>query len=96
MEKKEFVITAFGFENEIFVIYVAFISQNSDIYPFYKVYIISLKADNLLISISFKNINSINVFFKNLAIKFSKHNTINNHSFNLLIVNNYFINIFST
>lgn len=45
IRKKEFAATALDIENKAFVVYVTSISQNLDVYLFWRAQIISLKAD---------------------------------------------------
>lgn len=79
MEKEIFIATTFDLEDKVFVVYIAFISQDSNIYIFYRVQIAFLKVDKAFNFVLSKYANFANVFFKNLVIKLPKHTTKINH-----------------
>lgn len=69
MEKKKFVVIAFDLDDRTFIVYVAFFASSYldlEIFSFYKGKIISLKANETLISVFFKYANFIDIFSKNL------------------------------
>lgn len=75
IEKKEFAILALNLKNKVFVIYVVFVSLNSDIYLFCKALIMNLN-DNKTFTSGFSNYTDfVDVFSKDLTttlLKLSK------------------------
>ena len=88
VEKKEFAAVIVDLEHEIFVVYITSFSflllNNADIYPFYRLQIVSLIAKKALIKISIKYTNFANMFFLDLISKFPKHTEINNDAIKLI------------
>lgn len=84
MEKEIFIVTTLDLEDKVFVVYIASISQNSNIYIFYRVWIAFLKADKAFNFVLSKYANFANIFFKNLAIKLPKHTEIHNYAIGLV------------
>lgn len=73
MEKKKFAIIAFDLDDRTFIVYIAFFARfdlGLEIFSFCKAKIISLKANETLISVFFKYTNFMDIFFKNLITKF--------------------------
>ena len=84
IKKKKLAIIAYDIKNKAFVIYVAFINQNLDIYVFWKAQIALLKADKTLISVSPEYIDFADIFSKDPVTKLLKYIEINNHAINLI------------
>lgn len=84
IENKKFAAVAHDPEDEVFVVHVALISQDSDIHPFCRAYIALIKGDEAPIFLSLKYTDFIDVFSKNLATKLPKHIKINNYAINLI------------
>lgn len=82
--KKEFIAKAFNLKDRAFVIYIVFISQNSNIHPSCKAYIASLKTGKAFNSVLSKYTNFVDIFFKNLIAKYLKYIRINNYTINLI------------
>lgn len=82
--KKKFVKTALDSEDKTFVVYVASISQNSNVYSFYKTQIAFWKADKALTFVLFKYADFTNVFFENLIAKLPEYTEINNYVIDLI------------
>ena len=85
IRKKKFATIALDPKDEAFAVYVASISQDSEIYPPRKAQITSLKVDEATISFSPKYTDFINVFFKDLAAKLLEHIGINDNAIHLII-----------
>ena len=82
--KKVFIFKAFNLKNRAFVIYIVFISQDSNIHPFCKAYIASLKVGKAFNSVLSKYTNFVDILFKNLIAKHLKYIRINNYTINLI------------
>ena len=86
--KKEFVAAAFNPGYEIFIIYVAFLkslsnTQKGDVYPFCRVQIAALMANEALISISTKYSDFANIFSPEVTSKLLKYTGINDYAIKL-------------
>ena len=79
---KEIAATILDIEDEAFIVHIAFISQELDIYPSSKIQIASFKADETSTSLSLKYADLVNVFSKDLIAKLLKHIKINDHIIN--------------
>ena len=93
MGKKKFAATALNLESEILVVYIGSLNFNAlpsssplelNVYPFRRPYISSLIAKETSIKVPVKYSDFANVFFPDLASKFSKHIGINNHVIKLV------------
>lgn len=71
------IITALDLEDKVFVVYKAFISQNSDIHPLWKAQIAILKADEAPTSVFPKYTDFTDIFCKDVAAELSKETGIN-------------------
>lgn len=91
---RKFIATAYDLNNEAFVIYVAFIDKNSNIYPLSRPWITFVKADEISISVSFKYTNFIDVFFKSLVAKLLKYIAINDHTIKLVEASRHSTDLF--
>lgn len=81
--KKKFIAVAFYLNDETFVVQVAFIGQDSNVHPFCRALIASLKADKSPTFILSKYTDFANIFSQNLATKLPKHTKINDYAINL-------------
>lgn len=72
-QKKEFVITIFNFEDETFMVHVASISLDQDIYFFCKAQLVLLFTVKIFIVIFSKYIDFIDIFFPELIVKLLKY-----------------------
>lgn len=81
---RKFAVVALELEDEVFVVYTAFISQNSNVHLFWKIHILFLKAYQAANSILFKYADFANVFFNDLVAKLSKHIKIKDYTINLI------------
>lgn len=84
---KKFLVATFNSDNEICIIYLAFIASfnlSLEIYLFYKSYIASLTTDKVFISVFSKYADFANVFYQNLEAKFLEHIKINNYIITLI------------
>ena len=84
IEKKVFATTTFDSENKAFVVYVAFISQDLNVYPFWRDQVALLKVHDIPTFIPPKYADFVDVFFKDLAAELPKHTRINDHIINLI------------
>ena len=84
IKTKNFIAAAFDPDNEVFVVHIAFISQDLDIYPFQRALIAFLKIDKTVTSVLCKYTDFAYIFSKNLAAKLLKHIGINNHAINII------------
>lgn len=84
INKKRFIAIALNWKDKAFVIYIAFISQNSDIYLSCMTQITFLKIGNTFTSILFKYSNFADIFLEDLASELPKYIRINNHIINLV------------
>ena len=77
IEKKEFVVIIFKLDYKIFIIYVIIrnisFNSNTKIYLSKKAQISYFKFDKTLTKVFYKDIDFINIFFLNLAIKLLKY-----------------------
>lgn len=67
IEKKKFIVIALDLNNKNFIVYIDFFTSSNlglEICSSYKTQIISLKTNEVLISVFFKYINLIDIFSK--------------------------------
>lgn len=85
VEKKEFVLAVLNSKKKTYVIHMAsFASFNSQIYFFQKATIRVLKTTNILISVSNKYGDFINIFLSNLTTQNLEYIKINNYIIKLI------------
>lgn len=84
IRKKKFSITTFHYKNETYVVYIASISIDLDVYLSCRVQITLLKTDKYSTSISSKYVDFVYIFFYNLVAKLSKQTKINDHPIDLI------------
>lgn len=84
IKNKNFVARAFDPKDETFIVYVAFISRNSDIHLYSRAQISFLKIDKALNSISSKYVDFADFFSKDLTTKLPKYIGINDHTIDLI------------
>lgn len=84
IRKKEFVTTAFDPEDEIFVVHLVFFVSSNDVYLFYRVQIVSLKIDEVLITVPTKYSDFANIFSPGLAVELSEYMEMNDHVIELI------------
>lgn len=87
LRKKEFITLTLNLNNEIFVVYIAFLTSSDqaiDVYPYCRVQIVSLIVDKAFIIILFKYTEFANIFSLDFVTKFLKHTRINNHAIDLI------------
>lgn len=82
--KKEFATITFNLEDKVFIVYIVFISKNSNIYPFCKAQIAFLKTNETFTSILSKYVNFVDFFSENLVIKLSDYIRINFYIIDLI------------
>ena len=71
IEKKKFVRAALDSEHEAFIVHIAILSINSgdEVYPLNKAQIAHLKADKVLIKVSSKYADFVNIFSSKLTVR---------------------------
>ena len=84
IRKKKFITIALDLKNKAFIVYIASISRDFNIYLFFIAQIAFLKADKILTSVSSKYTNFIDIFSKNLAAKLLEYIKINKYIINLI------------
>lgn len=85
VRKKEFVADTFDPNNKTLVIHIiSLISLDSYIHICCKANIVSLKTDDIFITILSKDTNFIDIFPLDLIIKLLGHTLFNNHTINLI------------
>lgn len=70
---KELTVTTLDPNEEIFVVYVAFLvsfNLSLEVYPFQSTYIVFLKVNKAFISIFSKYADIVDIFFKDLKLNF--------------------------
>ena len=87
--KKEFAVAAFDLRHKTFVGYIASLknpsyTQESKVYPFCRVQIAALVANEALTSISTKFSDFADVFFSDLTSELLEYTGINNHAIKLV------------
>lgn len=66
------------------IVYITFISQNFNIYFFYKAQIVYLKVDKAFTFVLLNYANFVNIFFKKLITKLLNYIKTNNYTINLI------------
>lgn len=84
IEKKRFTAAAFDLEDDVFIVYMAFICQNLDIHLLYRAQMALLKANEAVTCVSPKYADFANIVSKDLAAKQPEYSKINGHSINLI------------
>ena len=84
IRKKKFATVAFDLKDEIFILYIAFINQDSDVHPSWTTQITSQKADKALTFVFLKYTDFTDIFFKNSAAKLLEYIRINEHTIYLI------------
>ena len=84
IRKKKFAVPIFNLKDKAFIVHIASISQDSDIYSSQRAYIVFLKANKAPISVPSKYANFADIFSKNLVAKLPEHIKINNHTINII------------
>lgn len=79
-----FIVAALDLRHETFLVYITFIDQNSDIYPFYKAQIDFKKANNTFISVLSKYTYFVHIFSKCQVVKLLEYIKIHNYTINLI------------
>ena len=82
--KKEFVVVNFNLKDEVFVVHIAFINRDLDIYLSIGAQIASFNTDEAPISIPSKYTDFADVCSKNLAAKLIEHTGIYDYTINLI------------
>lgn len=83
VRKKEFIAAIFNLDDETFIVYITF-PANSNIYLFYKVWIVLLKVDKAPTIILLGYIDFVNIMSLDLVTKLPKYTKINNYTINLI------------
>lgn len=84
IEKKEFIAKTLNLKDEIFVLYLASINTDLDVYSFYREKIAFLKTDKAFTFDLPKYNNFTDIFSKNLVAKLLNHTGINNYIIDLI------------
>lgn len=77
-------MTAFGLENEVFVVHIVFFASSNNIHLSHKLQIASLKADEAPTTILLAYSNFANIFSLKLVAELLEHMWINNHIIDLI------------
>ena len=78
------MVAALNLEDKAFIVYIASISQDTDVHPFWRAQIGLLKADETPTSIPPEYVDFTNIFSKDLVVKLPKHIGMNDHAINLI------------
>ena len=84
IEKKKFTVIAFNLKDEVFIVYVAFISHDSNFHFSGRAHIAYLKTNEISTFVLSKYVNFTDVYSKNLIVKLSEYTKINDHIINLI------------
>ena len=82
--KKKFIIATHNLKNKAFIVYISFISNNSDVYLFDIAQIVFLKVNETFSFILSKYIDFIDVIFKDLVAELLEYSKINNNTIDLI------------
>lgn len=82
--KKEFAATILNLGDEAFIVYIAFLSIDTNIHLSHKAQIALLKPDEAPIDILSKYTEFADIFSSALAAKLSEHTRINNYAMDLI------------
>ncbi len=86
IEKKKFALAALDLEHEVFIVYIAALSIDSDdeVHPLKKAQIAHLKTNEAFAKVSSEFADFENIFSPKLAVKLPEYMEINNHVMALL------------
>lgn len=84
MIKKKFTIATHDLKNKAFIVYIPFISNNSDVYLFDIAQIVFFKDNETFSFILSKYIDFLDVIFKDLATELLEYTKINNNTIDLI------------